>query len=324
MLSTNWLARRKPHWTRLEHLLDSARRDGLRSLTREDLRDLGLLYRQIAADLAAIREDPTSVHFAQYLNQLLARAHNTIYAADRGHPWQMVAFFRDWPRVFRRNAGVCAIALSLFALGGLVGAGMTLRDPDFKARVLGPSMVQTIAHREMWTHSILTVKPVASSAIATNNLSVSFVTFALGLTAGLGTIYMLVLNGLMIGVVATACAQAAMSVPLWSFVAPHGVLELPAIFIAGGGGLRLAQGLLFPGVLPRKVSLQSAGGEAVRLLLGCIPLLLVAGLVEAFISPTSLAVPLKFATGASLFALLVAYLFSRREAAAGPTGGLVP
>src|SRR5262249_8346318 len=106
-----------------------------------------------------------------------------------------------------------------------------------------------------------------------------------------------------------ACALAGMSIPFWSFVAPHGSLELPAIIVAGGAGLRLAQGILFPGTLPRKDAVAKAGGRAVRLVVGCIPILIVAGVMEAFIPPTDLAVGSKFATAAALFALLVCYLF---------------
>jgi len=125
----------------------------------------------------------------------------------------------------------------------------------------------------------------------------------------LGTIYMMIFNGMLIGVIATACFYSGMSLQLWSFVAPHGVLELPAIFIAGGAGLRLAHGLLFPGFLPRRESVARAGAESVRLLLGTIPLLFIAGIIEGFVSPTGIAVWLKFAMAASLFALLLAYLF---------------
>jgi uncharacterized membrane protein SpoIIM required for sporulation len=140
-------------------------------------------------------------------------------------------------------------------------------------------------------------------------MSVGFTTFALGITGGLGTIYMMAFNGLLIGVIGMACWLAGMSLQLWSFVAPHGVLELPAIFIAGGAGLRIAQGLLFPGTLPRRESLSRAGSEAVQLLLGTVPILIIAGLIEAFVSPTGLPVALKFSMAAALFVLLNAYLF---------------
>ncbi len=99
-----------------------------------------------------------------------------------------------------------------------------------------------------------------------------------------------------------------MAEQLWSFVAPHGVLELPAIFIAGGAGFEIARGMLFPGLLPRRESLARAGGRAARLLLGTIPMLVVAGTIEGFLSPSDIAAPLKFLFAAVMFAALVAYL----------------
>jgi uncharacterized membrane protein SpoIIM required for sporulation len=99
-----------------------------------------------------------------------------------------------------------------------------------------------------------------------------------------------------------------MAEQLWSFVAPHGVLELPAIFIAGGAGFEIARGMLFPGLLPRRESLALAGGRAARLVLGTIPMLIVAGTIEGFLSPSDIAVPLKFLFAAVMFAALVAYL----------------
>jgi uncharacterized membrane protein SpoIIM required for sporulation len=310
MISTRWLQKRKPHWTKLEDLLNLTNRQGLKALSRYDLQELSLLYRQTAADLAAIREDPASFHFTRYLNQLLSRAHNTIYSGQRSSPRGLLSFFwNDYPRIFRRNLMHCALATAIFLIGALLGAVLTYQDPDFKVKFLDPKMVETIDHHEMWTNSILGIKPLASSSIMTNNISVSFTTFALGITAGIGTIYMMVFNGLLIGVIGVACGMAGMSQQLWSFVAPHGVLELPAIFIAGGAGFRIAQGLLFPGVLPRRDSLAQAGAEAVRLILGTIPILIVAGTIEAFVSPTTLAVPLKFMMAASMFTLLLLYLF---------------
>src|SRR5262249_10534293 len=148
---------------------------------------------------------------------------------------------------FLRNFNFVAIALLLFAAGALVGAWLTYRDPDFKTQILGPAMVQTIEKREMWTHSIVRMEPPASSIIMTNIMSGGFFAIAFGLTAGVGTIYMMVFNRLMLGVIGMACHLSGMSLKLWGFVASHGVLELPAIFIAGGAGFRIASGLLFPG-----------------------------------------------------------------------------
>lgn len=309
MISTSWIEKRRPHWTRLEQLMERVSRASLKSLNRGELRELGLLYRQAASDLAVLRADPSSVHFAGYLNQLLARAHNTIYAGHKTSHLAVLLYFRDtYPQVFRRNFNYCVFAFVLFLGGAVIGSILTLQDPDFRLKIIGPEMVQTIDRHEMWTHSVVAVKPLASSAIMTNNLSVAFTAFAAGITAGLGTMYMVVFNGLLIGVIGTACAQAGMSLQLWSFVAPHSVLELPAIFISAGAGLRIATGLLFPGTLPRRESLVVAGREAVQLVLGCVPMLFIAGIIEAFLSPTEISPGMKFLFAAAVLILLAAYL----------------
>jgi uncharacterized membrane protein SpoIIM required for sporulation len=314
MISTQWIEKRKPYWNQLEKLLQISGKSGLKSLTRSELQNLSLLYRQIAADLAIVREDPSSIEFARYLNQLLARAYGTIYVR-RGTGFQSIItfFLRSYPQIFRQNRNYCLAAFIVFFAGALIGALLTLRSPDFKLSVLGPQMVESIEQHKMWTRSILAVKPYASSAIMTNNIHVSFLAFAMGISAGVGTLYMLFFNGLRLGVVGVACGMARMSLPFWSFVAPHGVLELPAIFIAGGAGLMIAKGMLFPGVLPRKESLRLAGKQSVRLVIGIVPMLTIAGLIEAFVSPTELAVPLKFAMAAGLFVLLLYYLFGIRS-----------
>jgi uncharacterized membrane protein SpoIIM required for sporulation len=310
VISTHWFEKRKPCWNQLEKLLQRSEQSGLKSLARYDLQSLSLLYRQTAADLAAVREDPSSVEFARYLNQLLSRAHSTIYAS-RGTGFKSILtfFLRSYPQIFRENLIFCVTACALFLAGGVTGALLAWHSTDFQLSLLGPGMLETIERREMWTHSILAIKPLASSLIMTNNVSVSFMAFAAGITGGLGTLYMLFFNGMLMGVIGTACGTAGMSLKLWSFIAPHGVLELPAIFIAGGAGLRIAQGLLFPGVLPRKESLVRAGKRGVGLVVGVVPILVLAGVIEAFVSPTNLALPLKFAMAAGLFVLLLSYLF---------------
>jgi uncharacterized membrane protein SpoIIM required for sporulation len=310
VISTQWLDRRRPYWKRLEELLDQTSKHGFRSLTRSELQELGLLYRQIGSDLAALRQDQASAQFTEYLHRLLARAHHTIYSAERQRPWLAIRdFVASYPGVFRAHLAHIAFATSIFIAGGLLGAAWSYRDPELKTRILGPQMVETIERRQMWTHSIVAIKPVASSRIMTNNMSVSLMAYAMGITGGAGTIYMLGFNGFMIGVIGMACALSGMSLALWSFVAPHGVLELPAIFLAGGAGLRLGQGLLFPGLLPRRQSVARAGAESLKLVLGCIPILIVAGVIEAFVSPTELAVTLKFSFAAALFVVFAAYLF---------------
>jgi uncharacterized membrane protein SpoIIM required for sporulation len=325
MISNRWLEKRKPYWARLEQLVERSKR-GIAALSHAELQELGLLYRQSASDLAAVRQDATSQQLARYLNQLLGRCHNLIYLGQKPKVSGIVRFYRDtYPGVFGETLPQTALAVAIFVFSAVVAWVVTWHDPAFAYRLLGPRMMETIEQRRMWTESIVTVKPLASSGIMTNNLSVAFSTFALGITAGLGTIWMIVVNGLLIGVIGAATWKAGMALQLWSFVAPHGVLELPAIFIASGAGLEIARGLLFPGLLPRKASLAQAGGRAARLLLGTIPLLVVAGMIEGFFSPSSAPVVMKFGLAAVLFAALLAYLFASGKAEApGITAGSVP
>ncbi|HEY2120248.1 MAG TPA: stage II sporulation protein M [Candidatus Acidoferrum sp.] len=310
MISNRWLEKRKPFWARLEQLVERSRK-GVSSLSHSELQELGLLYRQTASDLAAVREDASGRQLSTYLNQLLGRSHNLIYLGHKPKVSGIVRFYGDtYPQIFRETLPQTLLAVAIFVFAGIIAAAVTLHDPAFAYRLLGPRMMETIEQRKMWTESIVTIKPLASSGIMTNNLTVAFTAFALGITAGIGTIWMILTNGLLIGVIGAATWKAGMALQLWSFVAPHGVLELPAIFIAGGAGLEIARGMLFPGMLPRKLSLSQAGSRAAKLLLGTIPLLVVAGLIEGFFSPSSAPIPAKFALAALLFTALILYLFT--------------
>jgi uncharacterized membrane protein SpoIIM required for sporulation len=309
MITVRWLEKRKPYWSRLEELVQQSSR-GLAALRHDELRELGLLYRQTASDLAAVREDASARQLSLYLNQLLGRSHNLIYMGHRPKASALLVFFGEtYPRVFRQTIRQTLLAFLIFLFTAAGASVLTWRDPAFSHRVLGPQMTETIEQRKMWTESIVTIKPLASSGIMTNNLSVAFTTFALGITGGVGTVWMLAVNGMLLGVIGAATAKAGMALQLWSFVAPHGVLELPAIFIAGGARLEIARGIWFPGMLPRKEALAQAGGNAGRLLLGTIPMLIIAGLVEGFLSPSGAPLAAKFGLAAVLFIALLAYLF---------------
>jgi uncharacterized membrane protein SpoIIM required for sporulation len=324
MISNYWLEKRKSHWVRLEQLLDQSHKHGLKSLTRSELQELGLLYRQAAADLSALREDRTAQYYARSLNLLLARAHNTIYSGEKSSPIRNVLhFYRyTYPRIFRRQLPLVTTAFLIFAAGAIVGLLLTATRPDFMREFLGPAMMDSIERHEMWTHSVVAIKPAAASGIMTNNMTVSFFAFAFGITAGLGgiswvlfnfplpdTVTLLFFNGMILGVIGVACWYYNMSLSLWSFVAPHGVLELPAIFIAGGAGLMVARAILFPGRLSRRDSLASTGPEAVKLLVGTIPILIIAGTIEGFISPSGIRPLWKFTLAAAVATIFFSYLF---------------
>jgi uncharacterized membrane protein SpoIIM required for sporulation len=184
-------------------------------------------------------------------------------------------------------------------------------DPQFLAAVTPPGLREQLGRGELWVYRINPVKPAASSFIMTNNISVSFTLFALGIVFGAGTLWALVSNGIHFGTIAAVVGQTRMSRELWAFVAPHGALEIPAIIIAGAAGLILGGALLFPGDLRRRDALVARGRVAVALVLGCVPILVMAGIIEAFFSPlppASIPPSIKLITGGSLFTLFLLYV----------------
>jgi uncharacterized membrane protein SpoIIM required for sporulation len=166
----------------------------------------------------------------------------------------------------------------------------------------------------MWTDRLQDASPAFASTISTNNIRVCLLSFVLGITGGLGTLFVLFYNGMNIGTVFGICEHFGLRQNILLFVVGHGSLELPAIFISGGGGLLLGKGMLFPGDHTRGDSIRTVARPAVGLFLGCIPILLVAGAVESFISPrTDLDGHFKIIVGSCLFLALLVYLFVPRE-----------
>jgi len=320
ILSNQWIGKRRPHWDRLATLLAQSDASGLGQLSRAELQEMALLYRQVAADLSVLRQDTTARTYAVHVNQLLARAHHIIYSGRKTNLRTLFLFLRDeYPAVFQHQIGFVLASLAVSVGFGILGVVLTNARPEFMRHFVGPEMIATMERHQMWTESIVSIAPKESSKIMTHNLSVSFVTFAGGIVFGLGTFYMLFVNGIMLGVIGTACHQYGMSILLWSFVAPHGSLELPAILIAGGAGFRLGYSMLFPGSLRWKESVALGGIEATRLVSGIIPMLIVAGTLEGFFSPSQAPIWLKFTVGGMLFTLLNLWLFRPMKAPAEPT-----
>jgi uncharacterized membrane protein SpoIIM required for sporulation len=310
ILSNQWIAKRRPHWERLAFLLSQSDRGGLSRLSRAELQEMALLYRQVAADLSVLRRDETARTHTDNVNQLLARAHHIIYSRRKTTWVTLFRFLKDeYPAIFQRQIAYVAASLLVTVAWALLGAALTKARPEFMRHFVGPAMIATMEQHKMWTDSIVSVAPKETSHIMTNNLSVSFMAFAGGILFGVGTFFLLFNNGMMLGVIAVACHQYSMSVPLWSFIAPHGSLELPAIIIAGGAGFRMGKAMLFPGGYRWKESVAVGGVEATRLVSGVIPMLVVAGCLEGFFSPSRAPVWLKFSVGALLLSLLLTWLF---------------
>ena len=281
-----------------------------------ELQELALLYRQVAADLSVLRSDATARNYADRVNQLLARAHHLIYSGKKTSLQTLFRFLKDeYPTIFQRELPYVAAALFVAVGWGILGAVLTTARPEFMRHFLGPAMIATMERHQMWTQSIVSVAPMETSHIMTNNLTVSFMMYAGGIAFGLLTFFSLYVNGMMLGVIGAACHQYGMSLAFWSFVVPHGSLELPSIVIAGGAGFRLGHAMLFPGAYRWKESVARGGIEATRLVSGVIPLLVIAGCLEGFFSPSHAPAVLKFLVGGVLFTLLIRWLFRRPKPA---------
>lgn len=306
-----WIARREPSWQQLETLLRQAEQRGLKSMGVTQIKQVASLYRSVAADLARAQTTQVSQTLIQGLQGLTARAYSQIYQGSRRQDWQAVLDFYRWglPRVIQQTSGYIALATAIFLVAGIIAWWYSWQDPAFMDLLLPESLISKVRDRgELWMGSIVGIEPLASSQIMVNNLSVSFAAIAGGMTFGIYTVYLLFLNGLNIGAVATLVGQNHLAYLFWAFVFPHGALELPAIFIAGGAGLLIGRALLFPGRYQRWDALKLYGKQAAQLIYGVIPLLILAGVIEGFFSPNPIVPsPLKYLLDISLFSGLVLY-----------------
>ncbi|HEU5087922.1 MAG TPA: stage II sporulation protein M, partial [Roseiflexaceae bacterium] len=293
--------------------LDTSDRGGLGALSAEELSELGRLYRSATSDLAVARRDFKTHRVKDYLNGLVARAHATIYRSRATRGSAIARFFtHTFPQTFRATWRHALAAFLMMFLPAVLSFILAYRDPAASATLLPGSeaIIQDIRDGNEWWKTINQEGRSASAAvIMTNNIRVALLAFAGGILLGTLSFYVLVQNGMMLGVVAGAAQAYGFAGKLWGFVAAHGSIELSVIFIAGGAGLQLGWSVLRPGLLTRRAALAIAARRAVALLLGCVPLLVVAGLIEGFVSPSDLPLWFKLSVSAVTGVALYAYLF---------------
>ena len=272
-----------------------------RGLSARDLDELGRLYRAVTSDLALAQRDFSGQKVTYYLNQLVGRAHAAIY---RGEPlrWQQIRRFfgQTFPQLYRRLLPYTVVAFCLFALPALAAFFVVWAKPDLIYVVEGPDiapLVDEVEQGKLWTDIAPGLRSAASGVIMTNNIRVLFLTFAGGMTAGLLSAWVMLSNGLDLGAIFGLLAVHGLAGGLAEFVVAHGVIELSVIFLGGGCGLYMGDGLIRPGLLSRKEALVQRARVSVQLILGCVPLLVLAGLIEGFISPSSLPWGAKLAVG---------------------------
>lgn len=305
-----FLAERRSSWQQLEELLTQTKTN-IRRLSPHDLENLGRLYRSATSDLALAQRDFPYQRVTHYLNGLVSRTHAQIYQEEPLRRRAMQHFYgRQFPLLYRTLLPYTSLCFAVFLIGAMIAFGVTWRQPDAIYIFAGPGidgLVRQVEAGKLWTEIAPSARSAASSLILTNNIQVMFLTFAGGITAGLLTLWVMLSNGIHLGAIFGLLQVHGLSSGLGEFVLAHGFIELSVIFLAGGCGLYMGDALIRPGLLTRRTALVQRSRESVQLILGCVPLLILAGLIEGFISPSGLPWPVKLAVGLLTGVLLHSY-----------------
>ncbi len=288
-----FIANGRPSWTELEKLLDRIEAEPDWRMTLAQTQLFHQLYQRTAADLAKITTFSSEPETRRYLENLVARAygefHETREKQRQFFPLQW--FFQIWPQTFRRHIRAFYLSLAVTIAGCAFGGLAIAFDPDSKPVLMPFSHLmqdpaKRVAEEENATDDRLNGRKTSFSAeLMTHNTKISIFTLALGMTWGVGTIIMLFYNGVIFGAVVVDYIHAGETKFLFGWLMPHGVIEIPAILIAGQAGFILARALIGHG---RRVSfktrLREVSGDIVTLIFGVGLMLIWAGFIEAFLS----------------------------------------
>jgi uncharacterized membrane protein SpoIIM required for sporulation/uncharacterized RDD family membrane protein YckC len=308
--------RQRGRWDEYARLLERARTQGLARLPARDVSRFAALYRELSADLARARTYGGSPELVYMLERSVGAGHNLLYRPAQ-RSW---ALLKDWlsagfPALVRRRWRPVALATACLYLPAVVTFGVLRADPA-RARDVVPAVIMARAEEarvkeargEGYVEFSVLEMPGAATGLMTHNSAVSFGAFAGGILAGAGTLFAMVFNGVHLGSAMAVFANLGVAMHIFTFIAPHGAVELTALCIAGGAGFLLAAAILVPGRRSRRQALAENGREAVSLIAGTTMMLVIAGLIEGFVSPSDLPRPAKLAFAAVVALLLAAYL----------------
>jgi uncharacterized membrane protein SpoIIM required for sporulation len=279
---------RRPLWEAFEAEL-AATRGSLRHAGYGTLEDMALHYRQVLHDhaLAAARFPGTAA--ARRLQSLALEGTRRLTGEGRQRPAGLGAFFgRTFPLAFQRQLGLLGVVVALFLLATVWGLAVAALRPAVGLAFLGPEAVRGLEEGRLWTSSLVTTVPpaVSSSRIATNNISVALTAWTGGVLAGVVPLYVVLLNGLMLGATLGVTMHYSLGGDLLEFISAHGLLELTLILVSVAAGLALGRALVAAGDRPRAQALREASRDSLAVLLGCVPWFVVLALVEVFVSPS--------------------------------------
>ena len=313
-----FVMQKREGWETFRTLAARAERLGLKQLGAADIPGFAARYREVASDLARARTYGVDPRVLEYLERVVSAGHNALYGRHIGQRVPIVRLaLRELPAAVVEARAFVLAALLLFALPAVTGYLAIRERPAIAEEVLPDEMIARAragggrrAEGVGYAEAPSMYLPVVASRIITNNVQVAFFAFAFGITAGIGTLLLLTLNGLFFGAVLGLFANYGLAGWLLTFVAGHGVLELTAIFIAGGAGLLVARGLIAPGDLTRRDALVLAGRRAARLVAASVLLLCLAGTIEGLLSASDAAPAYKFAVSGASALLLACYFAS--------------
>ncbi len=304
-------------WQRFEVLLQTLKSTRRRSWKGRDVSELSRLYRSICYDLSLVQSREWGVRLESYLNDLVAQGHNCVY---RTTPIRLAASLEflavGFPRLLRRRWRPFLLSTALFLIPLLVSIFVGLTRPDLSALVCGEEEIRGAIEsfsRPLYENADMRYAGQRSFMFGfyvNNNTGIAFRAFALGALAGIGTCYVLLSNGISIGMVQGAMLAAGepASTNFSSFVITHGSFELTAIVIAGAAGFVLAQGLLMPGERTRLDSLRFHGRESLLLALGAGAMLVLAAVIEGYFSPLPIAPSVKYVVGSISWVMVACWL----------------
>jgi uncharacterized membrane protein SpoIIM required for sporulation len=302
MTLERFLSERTPAWDELAALVRKARRKPER-LGPDGVRRLGALYRAASADLALARRAFPGTPVVARLEELVPRARHLVYEAP-GRRTSVIRFIRRdyWRLVAERPLLLLLSAALLFGPAALSG-GWALRDPGAAAGLV-PSQYRSVTEPRSTDLGLGPDEEAAfASEISTNNIRVTFAAFAGGIVFTLGTALILLTNGILLGTVGGLAVEAGNARTFFELVTAHGVLEVSCIVVAGAAGIRLGWSVIDPGRRSRTASLQAEARAAVAIVIGTAPWLVVAGVVEGFVTPAGTGLATVLAVGLALGAL---------------------
>jgi uncharacterized membrane protein SpoIIM required for sporulation len=269
-------------------------------------------YRMLAHDVAKVRRLLPDSRAREYLETAYAQAHANLHrpAWHPGHA--LLSLFRDEiPAVVSWLRPHILWATVLFILTVIAGYSMVHTYPDLIALFASPELIATVERGQLWTEGLLNVVPssVLSLQILTNNIVVSLFAYCAGFLFGLGTLYILGLNGLMLGAVFAFTTLHGLGDDLFTFVVAHGCVEISVMCLSGAAGAAVGEALIRPGAATRAEAFQRAALQSGKLILACVVLLVGSGVIEGYVSPNPV-FPLwtRIAIGVSYWAFMIALL----------------